>query len=106
MTLIYLLVVAAAVVYIVLTAMKYSEYVQITKPYIEEVAEKNKGLEEDIEGEKEATREVISQVKDEEILVDDFKMAVEKVEEEIAEEKDIEGKLELAKQMKQFTRKT
>ncbi len=105
MTLLCLIVVLASAIYIFLISKKYTDYVQITRPYIDEVTEKNERLAEDIETEKEARRTVVSQVKDEEMAIGDLKITIENVEAEIAEERAVEEKIELSKQMKQFTKR-
>lgn len=100
-----LAVVFASIGYIVFVAKTYTEYVQATQPYIEETTKNNESLEEEIEVEKEVNRTIISQAKDEAIVISGLKIAIEKAEEEIAKEMATEEKLELAKQMKQFTKR-
>ena len=72
---------------------------------IGDTTKNNESLEVEIEAEKEVNQTIISQAKDEAIVISDLKIAVEKAEEEIAKEKATEEKLELAKQMKQFTKR-
>jgi cell division protein FtsB len=100
-----LAVVFASIGYIVVIAKTYTDYVHATQPYIEETTKNNESLEGEIEAEKEVNQTIISQAKEEAIVISDLKIAVEKVEEEIAKEKATEEKLELAKQMKQFTKR-
>lgn len=83
---------------------KYTDFVQKTQPYIEEIIEKNEHLKEAIKAEKEVNKEIVSQIKDIEVIVGDLKIGIVKVEEEINQEKAAEEKLELAKQMKQFNK--
>ena len=79
-------------------SQRRTDYVHATTPYIEDTTKNNESLKVEIEVEKEANKTIISQAKEE-------ALAIEKAEEEIAKEKATEEKLELAKQMKQFTKR-
>lgn len=81
------------------------DYVQTTQPYIEEAIERNEKLAKAISAEKEIARDVVSKVKDEELLIGDLKVGIAKLESEIAEEGALQEKLELAQQVKQFNKK-
>ena len=100
-----LLVVALSVIYVVIIGRKYTDYVHVTQPYIEEAIERNEKLEHAIRSEREVNRNVVAEVKTVEMAIGDLKIAVAKIEEEILQEKALEEKLELSKQMKQFNKK-
>lgn len=104
MTLFCLIVIILSIGYIAYIAHRYSEYVSTTKPYIADVVEQNQTLRDEIRTEKEELRAVADQLRDEEIVVKDLKLGVSKAEEDIAEEKNLHEKLELASQMKQFNK--
>jgi hypothetical protein len=100
-----LIVVGLAVTYVVIIGRKYTDYVQETQPYIEEAIERNEKLTKAISAEKEVNRNVIEEVKTVELAINDLKIGVAKVEDEIRKEADLLEKLELSKQMKQFNKK-
>lgn len=104
MTLFYLAVIAFAIGYIALVAMKYNERVNTLKPYIAETTESNEALKGTIRDVKEEIHAIVGEIKEEEIVVKDVKVGITDVEKEIAEEKALHEKLELASQVKQFNK--
>ena len=105
MTLLYLVIIVCAIGYIAYISQRYSTYVQTTKPHIEDLLGQNDDLLGEISSEKESIRNTVEQIKVIEIEVKDVKVGVQQVEEQIAQEKANQEKLELAQQMKQFNKK-
>ncbi|HAA74407.1 TPA: hypothetical protein DCE37_04710 [Candidatus Latescibacteria bacterium] len=96
MTCLTLIVIILTVIYVAVIFRKYKDFVQETRPYIDEAIGRNENLKDGIRAEKEVMRDVVEKVKDEELVMNDLNIGLTKVEEDIAQQAAEEEKLELA----------
>ena len=91
-----LIVIVLTVIYVLVIFRKYTDVVQETRPYIDEAIGRNENLKDGIRAAKEVLRDVVEKVKDVELVMNDLKIGLAKVEEDIAQQAAEEEKLELA----------
>ncbi|MBS14677.1 MAG: hypothetical protein CME19_24200 [Gemmatimonadetes bacterium] len=96
MTWLTLIVIVLTVIYVLVIFRKYTDVVQETRPYIDEAIGRNENLKDGIRAAKEVLRDVVEKVKDVELVMNDLKIGLAKVEEDIAQQAAEEEKLELA----------